>query len=111
MHGIVAAVSSPKGNGTPESVTALLGDLAQDPNWQGGRYHDKAGENGGIFETMLKLRVATLKRYGIDAQLKPQYPDAAAREAAIRRTAEPWARAFDGHSLVVLRKAAIKFDA
>ena len=35
----------------------------------------------------------------------------AQREARIRRQAEAWAREFDAHSLVVLRKASVRFDA
>ena len=31
-------------------------------------------------------------------------------EAEIRRRAEPWARAFDGNSLIVLRRASVGFD-
>ena len=57
------------------------------------------------------MRVATLKRYGIDEQLAARFPEPAAREAEIRRRAEGWAKAFDGNSLVVLRKAAVRFDA
>jgi homoserine O-acetyltransferase/O-succinyltransferase len=30
---------------------------------------------------------------------------------AIRKIAEPWARTFDGHSLVVLRRAMVRFNA
>jgi homoserine O-acetyltransferase len=51
------------------------------------------------------MRVATLKAYGIEAQLEPEFPDRAAREAEIRRRAQPWAAHFDGNSLVVQRKA------
>ena len=34
-----------------------------------------------------------------------------AREARLRRQAEVWARRFDAHSLIVLRKASVRFDA
>jgi homoserine O-acetyltransferase len=33
------------------------------------------------------------------------------RDARIRQQAEGWAREFDAHSLVVLRKASVRFDA
>jgi homoserine O-acetyltransferase len=56
------------------------------------------------------MRVATLKFYGIEAQLAAQYPDAAAREAAIVKQAEPWAQNFDANSMVVLRRALETFD-
>src|SRR5262249_58908091 len=50
------------------------------------------------------------KNYGIEAQLAPVFPDPAAREAAIVKAAEPWARAFDGNSMVTLRRALEEFD-
>jgi homoserine O-acetyltransferase len=51
-----------------------------------------------------------LKFYGIEAQLAAQYPDAAAREAAIVKQAEPWAQNFDANSMVALRRALETFD-
>jgi homoserine O-acetyltransferase len=107
MDGLVAVVSAPKGSGGEASVTALIDTLAKDPNWNGGRYYD----NGGITPTLVAMRVATLKRYGIDEQLAEKFPDKAEREAEIVRRATPWAKAFDGNSLVVLRRASVRFDA
>ena len=46
-----------------------------------------------------------------DDQLAAAFPDKDAREAEIRRRAEIWAKEFDGNSLVVLRRASIRFDA
>ena len=40
-----------------------------------------------------------------------KFPDKAEREAEIVRRATPWAKAFDGNSLVVLRRASVRFDA
>ena len=107
MDGVVVAVSAPKGSGDVRAVDRLRAELARDPNWNGGRYYDR----GGILPTLTDLRVATLKQYGIEASLMQRFPDAAAREAEIRRQAEPWARAFDGNSLVALRRAAVLYDA
>jgi homoserine O-acetyltransferase len=107
MDGLVPVVSAPKGSGGEASVKALIDTLAKDPNWNGGWYYDK----GGILTAMTDMRVATLKRYGIDAQLAAQFPDKAAREAEIRKRAEGWAKQFDGNSLVTLRKASVRFDA
>jgi homoserine O-acetyltransferase len=107
MDGLVPVVSAPKGSGGEASVTALIDTLAKDPNWNGGRYYD----NGGITPTLVAMRVATLKRYGIDEQLAGKFPDKAEREAEIVRRATPWAKAFDGNSLVVLRRASVRFDA
>lgn len=107
MDGLVAVVSAPKGSGDEASIQALIDVLAKDPNWNGGRYYD----NGGITPTLVAMRVATLKRYGIDDQLAAKFPDKAEREAEIVRRATPWAQAFDGNSLVVLRRASVRFDA
>src|SRR5882672_4321145 len=107
MDGLVAVVSAPKGSGGEASVKALIDTLAKDPNWNGGRYYD----NGGIGAALTAMRVATLKRYGIDDQLAAKFPDKAEREAEIVRRATPWAKAFDGNSLVVLRRASVRFDA
>ena len=106
MHGIVPTVTSPKSNAGPGPTLKLVADLATDPNWNGGNYY----ANGGIVDTMVKMRVATLKFYGIEAQLSPTMPDAAQREAAIRRLAEAWARVFDPNAMVVLRRALEGFD-
>ena len=107
MDGIVAAVTAPKGSGGERAVRDLIAQLAEHPNWNGGFYYDK----GGIRTAMGEFRVATLKRYGIEQQLMQQYPDAAERESAIRMLAEHWADAFDGNSLITLRRVAAEFDA
>ncbi|HYM33252.1 MAG TPA: alpha/beta fold hydrolase [Candidatus Cybelea sp.] len=108
MDGIVAAVTSPKpGAGGEARLRELIERLSRDPNWNGGRYY----ERGGIVETLTQLRIETLKLYGIEARLAPAIPDRVAREAAIREVAAKWAREFDGHSLVVLRRAWTIFDA
>ena len=106
MDGIIPVVTAPKGTTTPKSTQKLIDDLARDPNWNGGWYYDK----GGIRATLLGMRVATLKNYGIEAQLAPKFPDPKAREAEIEKAASPWAEAFDGNSLVVLRRALETFD-
>ncbi|CAN5755533.1 homoserine O-acetyltransferase [soil metagenome] len=107
MEGLVAVVSAPKGSGGEASVKALVDTLAKDPHWNGGRYYDK----GGITPTLTAMRVATLRRYGIEEQLAAKFPDKEAREAEITKRAESWSKVFDGNSLVVLRKAAVRFDA
>ncbi len=106
MNGIVAVVTSPTAPGGPERTRALIEQLSADPNWNGGWYYDK----GGIPTVMTQIRVATLKNYGIEAQLADQFPDPGAREAAIVKAAELWVRVFDGNSMVVLRRALEDFD-
>ncbi|HSI01352.1 MAG TPA: alpha/beta fold hydrolase, partial [Reyranella sp.] len=107
MDGLVAVVSAPKGGGGEAAVKSLIDQLAKDPNWNGGAYYDK----GGIQKVLTDMRVATLRRYGIDEQLAAKFPDKAAREAEIVRVAEVWSKVFDGNSLVALRKASVRFDA
>jgi homoserine O-acetyltransferase len=107
MDGLVPVVSAPKGSGGEAAVKSLIDALAKDPNWNGGWYYEK----GGVTAVLTEMRVATLKRYGIDDQLAAKFPDKAAREAEITKRAQVWARAFDGNSLVVLRRASVRFDA
>ena len=59
---------------------------------------------------LVAMRVATLTRYGVDAELAPRMPDAAERKAEIQRMAEDWARGFEPGSLVTLMQAAEGFD-
>jgi homoserine O-acetyltransferase len=107
MDGLVPVVSAPKGSGGQASVDALVGQLAKDPHWNNGWYYD----NGGITGVLTEMRIATLKRYGIDEQLAAPFPDKAQRDAEIVKRALGWAKTFDGNALVTLRKAAVKFDA
>lgn len=106
MTGIVAAVTGlqppPANVGTTEDIRRRL---AEDPGWRGGHCYPE-----GIKATMTKLRVETLKVYGIEAMLAPAYPDPVAREAAITALAAQWAEVFDPNSLVVLRRALDFYD-
>lgn len=104
MHGIVAAVTAP--STPPGRLEKLVAQLAQDPNWNGGDYYDR----GGVLETTTKMRVETLRGYGIEAQLADRIADPAEREAELRRIARAWAKAFDANSLVILRKALLDYD-
>jgi homoserine O-acetyltransferase/O-succinyltransferase len=107
MDGLVPVVSAPKGSGGDAAVQTLIDQLAKDPHWNGGRYY----ETGGITGVLTEMRIATLRRYGIDEQLAAQYPDKTARDAEIAKRALAWAKVFDGNSLVVLRRAAVRFNA
>jgi homoserine O-acetyltransferase/O-succinyltransferase len=106
MEGLVAVVTAPTYTGGREASEQMRAELAKDPNWNAGWYYDK----GGVKTVMTSMRVATLKRYGIEAQLTPSFPDPAAREAAIVKAAEPWVEAFDANSLLTLRRALEAFD-
>jgi len=106
MHGIVPVVTSPTSTTTAADTEALIDRLAKDPNWNGGWYYDA----GGIRTAMTAIRVATLKNYGLAEQLRQMQPAPADIEAAIVAAAKPWAEAFDGNSMVVLRRALEGFD-
>jgi homoserine O-acetyltransferase/O-succinyltransferase len=107
VDGVVPVASSPKGLGKDDAVQNLIRRLSADPNWNNGWYY----ERGGITPTLTAIRMETLRRYGIDAVLGSSHPDLEEREARIRRQAATWAHQFDAHSLVVLRKASVRFDA
>jgi homoserine O-acetyltransferase len=107
MEGIVVAASAPRVIVRADAVANLIHRLASDRHWNGGWYYDR----GGVMPVLTSLRIDTLKGWGIDAQLKDQFPDFTAREAEIRRRAEAWAQQFDANALVVLLRAAVRFDA
>lgn len=108
MRGIAAVVTSPlvpreRSDGT---VERLLATLSKDPNWNSGDYYDR----GGVLETMIQIRIATLKNYGIETRLRDTMSDPAGIEAAIRAEAARWAEGFDANSLIILAKALRGFD-
>jgi homoserine O-acetyltransferase/O-succinyltransferase len=108
MRGIAAVVTAPKvpRERSEGNVARLLARLSQDPNWNGGDYYDV----GGVEESMIQIRSATLKTYGIETRLRDTMSDPQAIEAAIRAEAARWARGFDANSLLVLAKALRSFD-
>ncbi len=106
MDGLVPAVTAPR-RPDDRGPDALEARMATAPNWNGGHYY----EAGGIRATMADIREETLRRYGAEAELAPQYPEKAALHAAIRARAEAWADAFDGHSLLVLGRVLQGWDA
>jgi homoserine O-acetyltransferase len=105
MDGLVVVCSAPRGRGAI-ALEETQARLARDPNWSGGWYYDK----GGIAATMAALRFDTLRQYGYWEALAARYPEPRAREAALREMAGTWAREFDGNSLLVLGRAAARFD-
>jgi len=108
MKGIAAIVTAPmvpreraEGN-----LLHLRATLAKDPHWNDGDYYD----HGGVLESMIQIRTATLKTYGIEARLRDTLSNPDEIEAAIREEAVPWARGFDANSLLILAKALRSFD-
>jgi homoserine O-acetyltransferase len=107
MSGVVPVVTAPKGSGGEAAVKSLVDRFATDPNWNGGWHY----ERGGIYPTLLPMRIETLERYGQNEILARTISDPGERGARIRQLADTWARQFDPNSMVTLRKAAVKFDA
>src|SRR6185436_7691647 len=93
MKGIAASVTAPRAPNRLGGLEQLQKRLASDPNWNGGWYYD----NGGITATLEQIRYETLINYG-------QTEDAA------KAAAKSWAKLYDGHSLVTLRRAIDSFD-
>jgi homoserine O-acetyltransferase/O-succinyltransferase len=108
MRGIAAVVTSPAlpPERSDANVANLMGTLSKNPNWNGGDYYDR----GGVLESLIQIRSATLKTYGIEARLRDTMSDPAAIEAAIREEATRWARGFDANSLLILARALRSFD-
>jgi homoserine O-acetyltransferase/O-succinyltransferase len=108
MRGIAAIVTSPlvPRERSEGNVTRLLATLSKDSNWNGGDYYDC----GGVLESMIQIRIATLKTYGIETRLRDTMSDPQQIEAAIRDEAARWARGFDANSLIILAKALRGFD-
>ena len=107
MDAIVPVNTAPWASvNTDKQLAEVQARLATDPEWHGGRYHNKAA----CKTVLTEIRVETLKRYGIEANLASRYPGPAEREAAIRQQAANWARNWDAHSLIILRRALLGFD-
>jgi homoserine O-acetyltransferase/O-succinyltransferase len=93
MKGIAASVTAPRAPSRAGGLEALEKRLASDPNWNGGWYY----ENEGIAGTLEQIRYETLLNYG-------------QTEAEAKVAAKSWAKIYDGHSLVTLRRAIDGFD-
>jgi homoserine O-acetyltransferase/O-succinyltransferase len=108
MKGIAAVVTTPalSPERSDANVARLLATLSGDPNWNGGDYYDR----GGVFESMIQIRIGTLKTYGIETRLRDTLSDPEAIEPAIRDEATRWAEGFDANSLLILAKALRGFD-
>jgi homoserine O-acetyltransferase len=107
MDAIVAVNAAPWASvNTDKQLAEVTAKLAADPDWHGGNYYDTPGP----LRALTDIRIETLKRYGIDANLAPRYPDPAEREAAIRDQAAAWAAKWDANSLIILRRALLGFD-
>ena len=59
---------------------------------------------------MTQIRIDTLTRYGTAANLARRFPDPKEAERALREMALNWARNWDAHSLIILRRALLGWD-
>jgi homoserine O-acetyltransferase/O-succinyltransferase len=108
MRGIAAVVTAPAvpRERSEGNLLHLHATLSKDPHWNDGDYYDR----GGVLESMIQIRTATLKTYGIETRLRDTLSDPDEIEAAIREEATQWARGFDASSLLILAKALRSFD-
>ncbi len=107
IGGIVAVATAPKAIDGEAFVAELKTRFAAASGWNGG-HHYGSPEMLGF---MTELRVATLKRYGVEAELATRVPDPEEREATIRQIARAWAQAFDPNSMIALAQARAHFNA
>jgi homoserine O-acetyltransferase len=107
MSGIVPVVTAPNATDGERMVADLRARFEEAPGWNGGHHYG----NATMLGFMTELRVTTLKRYGIEAELAPRYPDPAKRETVIHQLAEAWAKVFDPNSLIALAQARSHYNA
>lgn len=111
VRAVVAAVSSVVGRGDQSTVNALTDRFAKCDDWFGGQCYSK-GKDSEVQREMIRFRVETLRKYGYDNKIRETIgKDPKVIEEELVRLAKPWAEEFDPNSLIVLRKAAIEFDA
>ena len=106
MKAVICVNTAPKGSGDQRQTEALIARLAEDPTGTAAATTPMAASPDP--DRHPRRHPEELRDRGPG---RPQIPDPAAREAEIRRLATPWAQAFDGNSLVTLRRAAVDFDA
>jgi homoserine O-acetyltransferase len=108
MDAIVPVNTAPWASAnTDKQLAEVTARLEADPDWQGGRYHDTGRTP---VATLTQIRIDTLTRYGTAANLAQRYPDPREAEAALRDMSEAWARNWDAHSLIILRRALLGWD-
>ncbi|TXI66178.1 MAG: alpha/beta fold hydrolase [Limnohabitans sp.] len=102
--GVIASdFQHPQGQGKASQIARL----AQSPQWHGGWYYDK----GGMYDTLLGLRLQTLQSYGLETLYEQRYPDPDQRREAMQAPSRAWAEQFDANSMVALSGAAEHFNA
>ena len=110
MRALVPVASWNKSRGGPDSVTAIIDRFAECPGWNGGHYYGPEKESG-VFDKLAAVRVDTLRSYGVDRALADKLGSADAATRGLEKLGRQWAGEFDANSLIVLRRAAILFNA
>jgi len=111
MRALVPVATAIRGRGDASSVQALRARFAAAcPGWNGGDYYGAERESG-VYDALVTQRIETLNGYGLAEVLKAETGDAAATVRRLEAIARKWAGEFDANSLIVLREAAVKFDA
>jgi homoserine O-acetyltransferase len=107
MDQVIPVLTAPWGNINAQASQSVLDFLQNDPNWRGGWIYD---ESSLMLATMTKIRINTLKRYGVPAWLATQHNDAASVDQALDQMAKQWAMRFDPNAMICLRHAINRFD-
>jgi homoserine O-acetyltransferase/O-succinyltransferase len=107
MDAIVPVNTAPWASAnTDKQLAEMQARLAAAPEWNGGRYYGTAE----CKEVLTRIRIETLKRYGIEASLARRGVPPSQYETATRELAANWARNWDANSLLILRRALLGFD-
>ena len=110
MRALVPVASWNKGRGGLKLVQETIDRFAQCPGWNGGHYYGNE-KDSGVLEMLAAVRVDTLRSYGVDRALADKLGSEDAATRGLEKLGRQWAKEFDANSLVVLRKAAIRFNA
>jgi len=110
MRALVPVATWNRSRGGPETVTQIEDRFAQCPRWNGGDYYAEA-EAAGVLDMLAQVRIETLRSYNVDVALRDQLGSEAAATAELEKRGRTWARQFDANSLIVLRRAAVIFNA
>ncbi|MCR6475963.1 alpha/beta fold hydrolase [Variovorax sp. ZS18.2.2] len=102
---LVIALAHLDGRGASAGAQGLRDAFAADPNWHSGRYAP-----GDMGELLSRLRLDTLRRYGMDAWLASLSLDEPQRSERMCALSRAWAEGFDANSLATLIQTIERFD-
>jgi len=105
---VVPVLTAPWGSINASANQGAVQDrLKADPNWNDGWYYEKPD---AMQETLSRIRVDTLTRYGVPAWLSQQHQDPVKVQTELEQMAQRWAARFDANALIILRQAINRFD-